>query len=73
LEYAYNILKFNKLYNIGDKDLDGLKNNGNKEQFDRYTASLDYLIFTDYIIFWNFEVIFMIWNKNSSILVKNIH
>jgi hypothetical protein len=73
LEYAYNILKFNKLYNIGDKDLDGLKNNGNKEQFDRFTASLDYLIFTDYIIFWNFEVIFMIWNKNSSILVKNIH
>jgi hypothetical protein len=73
LEYAYNILKFNKLYNIGDKDLDGLKNNGNKEQFDRYKASLDYLIFTDYIIFWNFEVIFMIWNKNSSILVKNIH
>jgi len=36
---------------IGDKDLDGLKNNGNKEQFDRYKASLDNLIFTDYINF----------------------
>lgn len=36
---------------IGDKDLDGLKKTGNKEQFDRYKASLDNLIFTDYINF----------------------
>ncbi|GGE31650.1 type ISP restriction/modification enzyme [Psychroflexus planctonicus] len=36
---------------IGDKDLDGTKKTGNKEQFDRYKASLDNLIFTDYVNF----------------------
>ncbi len=36
---------------IGDKDLDGNKKTGNKEQFDRYKASLENLIFTDYINF----------------------
>lgn len=36
---------------IGDKDLDGAKKTGNKEQFDRYKASLGNLIFTDYIDF----------------------
>ena len=36
---------------IGDKDLDGLKKTGNKEQFDRYKASLNNLIFTDYLSF----------------------
>ncbi len=36
---------------IGDKDLDGTRKTGNKEQFDRYKASLDNLIFTDYIDF----------------------
>ena len=36
---------------IGDKDLDGKKRAGNKEQFDRYKASLDNLIFTDYLDF----------------------
>lgn len=36
---------------IGDKDLDGTKKTGNKEQFDRYKASLENLIFTDYINF----------------------
>ena len=36
---------------IGDKDLDGKKKVGNKEQFDRYRASLSNLIFTDYIHF----------------------
>lgn len=36
---------------IGDKDLDGQKKTGNKEQFDRYKASLENLIFTDYINF----------------------
>lgn len=36
---------------IGDKDLDGTKRTGNKEQFDRYKASLSNLIFTDYINF----------------------
>ena len=36
---------------IGDKDLEGAKKTGNKEQFDRYKASLDNLIFTDYLDF----------------------
>jgi len=36
---------------IGDKDLYGTKKAGNKEQFDRYKASLNNLIFTDYINF----------------------
>lgn len=36
---------------IGDKDLDGAKKTGNKEQFDRYKASLNNLIFTDYVNF----------------------
>ncbi len=36
---------------IGDKDLEGTKKTGNKEQFDRYKASLNNLIFTDYIDF----------------------
>src|SRR5690554_2470735 len=37
--------------NIGDKDLEGARKTGNKEQFDRYKASLNNLIFTDYINF----------------------
>ena len=36
---------------IGDKDLEGAKKAGNKEQFDRYKASLNNLIFTDYLDF----------------------
>lgn len=36
---------------IGDKDLEGEKKSVNKEQFDRYKASLNNLIFTDYIDF----------------------
>lgn len=36
---------------IGDKDLAGLKKTGNKEQFDRYKASLNNLFFTDYLDF----------------------
>ena len=36
---------------IGDKDLEGAKKTGNKEQFDRYKASLSNLIFTDYLTF----------------------
>lgn len=36
---------------IGDKDLDGTKKTGNKEQFDRYKASLNNLIFTNYLSF----------------------
>lgn len=37
---------------IGDTDLQGQKKNGNKEQFDRYKASLENLIFTDYLEFY---------------------
>ena len=36
---------------IGDKDLSGVKKTGNKEQFDRYKASLNNLIFTNYLDF----------------------
>jgi len=36
---------------IGDKDLDGVKKTGNKEQFDRYKTSLNNIFFTDYIDF----------------------
>ncbi len=36
---------------IGNKDLDGNKKTGNKEQFDRYKASLNNLLFTDYLHF----------------------
>jgi len=36
---------------VGDKDLEGAKKTGNKEQFDRYKASLNNLIFTDYLDF----------------------
>ena len=37
--------------NIGDKDLEGKSKSVNKEQFDRYKASLNNLIFTDYLDF----------------------
>lgn len=36
---------------IGDNDLDGEKKAGNREQFDRYKASLNNIIFTDYLNF----------------------
>ncbi|MFN8436157.1 MAG: N-6 DNA methylase [Cytophagales bacterium] len=36
---------------LGDKDLDGAKKTGNKEQFDRYKASLNNIFFTDYLDF----------------------
>jgi len=36
---------------IGDDDLAGAKKTGNKEQFDRYKASLSNLLFTDYLDF----------------------
>jgi len=36
---------------IADNDLEGAKKTGNKEQFDRYKASLNNLIFTDYLQF----------------------
>ncbi len=36
---------------IGDKDLDGEKKTGNKQQFDKYKLALNNLIFTDYLHF----------------------
>lgn len=36
---------------IGGADLEGIKKLGNKDQFDRYKASLDNIIFTDYLDF----------------------
>lgn len=36
---------------IGDDDLAGAKKTGNKEQFDRYKASLNNILFTDYLDF----------------------
>jgi len=45
-------LGFIEAKDVGDKDLEGKKKSVNKEQFDRYKASLDNLIFTDYIDFY---------------------
>ncbi len=39
--------------NVSDPDLDGMRTH--KEQFDRYKASLDYIIFTDYLDFHVYE------------------
>jgi predicted helicase len=36
---------------LDDDDLDGRKRTGHKEQFDRYKAALDTIIFTDYLDF----------------------
>ena len=36
---------------LGDDDLDGRKRTGHKEQFDRYKAALDTIVFTDYLDF----------------------
>lgn len=36
---------------LGDDDLGGKKRTGHKEQFDRYKAALDTIIFTDYLDF----------------------
>jgi predicted helicase len=44
-------LGFIEAKDIGDADLDGTKKTGNKEQFDRYKASLSNIIFTDYLHF----------------------
>jgi len=44
-------LGFIEAKNIGEKDLEGAKKTGNKEQFDRYKAYLNNLIFTDYLRF----------------------
>jgi predicted helicase len=41
--------------NIGDKDLEGAKKTGNKEQFDRYKSSLENIIFTDYLDFYFYQ------------------
>jgi 2-methylaconitate cis-trans-isomerase PrpF len=48
-------VEFIEANDIGDKDLEGVKKIGNKEQFDRYKASLANLIFTDYLNFLLFQ------------------
>lgn len=40
---------------IGDTDLEGKKKTGNKEQFDRYKASLNNIIFTNYLDFYFYQ------------------
>jgi len=40
---------------VGDNDLDGLHDNGNKEQFDRYKKALSHILFTDYLDFHLYE------------------
>ena len=42
---------FAETKDIGDSDLDGRKHTGNKEQFDRYKAALDTIVFTDFLDF----------------------
>ena len=44
-------LGFIEAKNLGDEDLSGTKKTGNKEQFDRYKASLGNILFTDYLDF----------------------
>ena len=56
---------------IGDKDLEGLKKNGNKEQFDRYKASLDNLIFTDYLSFYLYHDGELVTNVNIATLTQD--
>ncbi|MDD2412852.1 MAG: N-6 DNA methylase [Bacteroidales bacterium] len=51
LTYKDIPIGFIEAKDIGDKDLDGVRKAGNKEQFDRYKASLNNLIFTDYLDF----------------------
>jgi predicted helicase len=58
---------------IGDKDLEGLKKTGNKEQFDRYKASLNNLIFTDYLAFYLYrDGVFILKIAIAEITVKGI-
>lgn len=40
---------------VGDSDLDGCKEKGHKEQFDRYKQALDHILFTDYLDFHLYE------------------
>lgn len=40
---------------IGDTDLEGKKKTGNKEQFDRYKASLNNIVFTNYLDFYFYQ------------------
>ena len=47
-----------------DSDLDGVR--GHKEQFDRYKASLDFVIFTDYLDFHVYE--HGEWHKNVRLM-----
>ncbi|MCC5944916.1 MAG: N-6 DNA methylase [Bernardetiaceae bacterium] len=48
-------IAFIEAKNIGDPDLEGKKKTGNKAQFDRYKASLNHIIFTDYLRFYFYK------------------
>lgn len=51
---------------VFDPDLDGMR--GHKEQFDRYKASLDYIVFTDYLDFHVYE--HGEWTQNVRLLTQ---
>lgn len=44
-------VSFVETKNINDNDLKGVKPRGHKEQFDRYRAALNTIVFTDYLTF----------------------
>ena len=44
-------IMFVETKDLGDSDLDGRRRTGNKEQFDRYKAALDTIVFTDFLDF----------------------
>jgi very-short-patch-repair endonuclease len=56
---------------IGDGDMLGEKKSGNKEQFDRYKASLSNIIFTDYITFHFYQNAKLIKSISIATIEKN--
>ena len=56
---------------VGDKDMEGAKKTCNKEQFDRYKASLDNLIFTDYLSFYIYHDAELITKVSLAEIVGN--
>jgi hypothetical protein len=56
---------------IGDSDMLGEKKSGNKEQFDRYKASLSNIIFTDYLTFHFYQNAKLIKSISIATIEKN--
>jgi very-short-patch-repair endonuclease len=56
---------------IGDGDMLGEKKSGNKEQFDRYKASLSNIIFTDYLTFHFYQNAKLIKSISIATIEKN--